>query len=38
MESKGVALKKSAVFRDNFSEETRLRIVPLIKEYRFTPE
>ncbi|EAR97004.2 cation channel family protein (macronuclear) [Tetrahymena thermophila SB210] len=38
MESKNVVLKKSPIFRNNFSEEIKEKIVPLIKEYRCYPE
>ncbi|KAL4497691.1 hypothetical protein ABPG73_020788 [Tetrahymena malaccensis] len=38
MESKNVVLKKSPIFRNNFSEQIKEKIVPLIKEYRCYPE
>jgi potassium voltage-gated channel Eag-related subfamily H protein 5 len=38
MESKNVVLKKSAIFRAHFSEALKEKIVPIIKEYRCSPE
>lgn len=38
MESKNVVFKKSTIFRNNFSEEIKEKIVPLIREYRSYPE
>ncbi|KAL4510183.1 hypothetical protein ABPG72_010376 [Tetrahymena utriculariae] len=38
MESKNVVLKKSPIFRNNFSDEIKEKIVPLIREYRCYPE
>lgn len=38
IESKNVVLKKSAIFRNNFSDVVKEKIAPLIREYRCSPE
>jgi len=38
VESKNVVLKKSAIFRNYFSDDVKEKIVPLIREYRCSPE
>jgi len=38
VESKNVVLKKSAIFRNNFSDVVKEKIAPLIREYRCSPE
>ncbi|KAL4467000.1 hypothetical protein ABPG74_010597 [Tetrahymena malaccensis] len=38
MEGKGIVLKQTAIFRDNFSDAFKQKIVPLIKERHYIPE
>ncbi|KAL4510184.1 hypothetical protein ABPG72_010377 [Tetrahymena utriculariae] len=38
MEGKGIVLKQTAIFRDNFSDAFKQKIIPLIKERHYIPE
>jgi len=38
LEANNIVLKDSIIFKNNFSNECISKTVPLIKEYRATPE
>ncbi|EAR97005.2 cyclic nucleotide-binding domain protein (macronuclear) [Tetrahymena thermophila SB210] len=38
MEGKGIVLKQTAIFRDNFSDAFKQKIVPLIQERHYIPQ
>ncbi|KAL4466998.1 hypothetical protein ABPG74_010595 [Tetrahymena malaccensis] len=38
LESNSIIFKKSSIFRNNFSSDLKQKMIPLIKEYRATPD